>query len=154
MEEYVNLKTIVEDDVYELFKDLVICNICKNIFINPFMCVKCQGTYCKKCLDKWKEENEKCPNNCETASYQECKLKNDILVKLKFICVGCRKEIQYNEAQKHHETCCPNKTSSNINMNHLRKIPEIKIKKVSNNEIDKYLKDGNTMTYITGKTQF
>lgn len=154
MEEYVNMKTIVEDDIFNLFKDSVLCSICKSILINPMMCIKCQNSYCKKCIDKWNEENKKCPNDCKEAEYQECKMKNDILFKLKITCVGCGKEIKYNEAQQHHDSCCPNKTSADMNIKKMRKIPEIKIKKLTNEEADKYVKEGNTMTYISGKIYY
>ena len=148
------MKTIVEDDIFNLFKDSILCCICKSILINPMMCIKCQNSYCKKCIDKWKEENKKCPNDCKEAEYQECKMKNDILFKLKITCVGCGKEINYNEAQQHHDSCCPHKTSADMNIKKMRKIPEIKIKKLTNEEADKYVKEGNTMTYISGKIYY
>ena len=69
--------------------------------------------------------------------------------KLKFICVGCGNEIQYDEAEKHHQSCCPDKTSSNT------KIPKRpKIRKIESNEIDKYKKEGEEIEYITGKKKY
>ena len=146
------MKTIISDNIYQMFKDTVICPLCKSIFINPVMCLKCQNTYCQKCIDKWKQENEKCPDNCDEPNYQECKGKIDILSNLKFICVGCGIEITYKEAKDHHESCCPDKTSDNIDIfKKLRKAPEVKMVKLSSQEVDALKKQGSEMSYITGK---
>jgi hypothetical protein len=151
---FLDSQNVVNQDYYKEIKDNIICSICKGILYNPVQCSKCQNCFCKKCIDKWKEENKKCPNDCNEAEYQECKMKNDILFKLKITCVGCGKEINYNEAQQHHDSCCPHKTSADMNIKKMRKIPEIKIKKLTNEEADKYVKEGNTMTYISGKIYY
>ena len=149
MESYVNNDTLVENDISKLFKDSIICPICNNIFTNPIICMKCQNTFCKKCIDNWNLNNQNCPKNCEDPVYQNCLVKKDILSKLKFICVGCGNEIQYDEAEKHHKSCCPDKTSSNT------KIPKRpKIRKIESNEIDKYKKEGEEIEYITGKKKY
>jgi hypothetical protein len=114
MELYVNNDTLVEDDISKIFKSSVICPLCKSILIKPFMCMKCQNVYCKKCIDNLSEKNEKCPNNCDSPTFQNCLVKKEILSKLYFCCVGCGKEIPYDEAEKHHISCCPDKTSSNL----------------------------------------
>ena len=114
MEKYINKDTVIEDEIFELFKSSVICPLCKNIYINPLLCTKCQNTFCKKCLDIWSQNNnEICPNNCEEPVYVKSLGRNDILSKLKFICVGCENEILYEKAENHHNLCCPDKTSEN-----------------------------------------
>ena len=164
MEGYINNDTIREDDIVKLYKDTVTCPLCKSILIKPLMCMKCQIAYCKKCIDKWNENNKNCPNNCDSANYQYCVGKNDILLKLKFNCVGCGKEILYNEAESHHESCCPGKTSTNLKeikekkeKSETKEIKETKkatkkppnIKKINPEEIEKLKKQGKEVNYIT-----
>ena len=145
MEEYVNNDTLKEDDISTSFKNSVTCSICNNILINPIICLKCQKVFCKKCIDKWKENNNNCPNNCNEPNYQKCLGKNDILSKFKFFCVGCNDEIDYDKAEAHHNDCCPGKTSAEFKKN------EVKLKKLSSNEVEMLKNQGNQITYITGK---
>jgi hypothetical protein len=146
MEGYINNDTLVDDQISQLFQKDVKCNLCKNIFINPIICMKCQNAFCQKCIDDWKKSNEKCPNNCDNPEYQKCLGKKDILSKLKFICLGCGNEIQYDEAEKHHQSCCPDKTTSNS------KVPvKRKLRKLESNEVNQYKKKGEEISYITGK---
>ena len=148
MELYVNNDTLVEDDISKIFKSSVICPLCKSILIKPFMCMKCQNVYCKKCIDNLSEKNEKCPNNCDSPTFQNCLVKNEILSKFYFSCVGCGKEIPYNEAEKHHLSCCPDKTSSNLKK---REKPQKKsdIKRLKLEEVQKLKKQGKEINYIT-----
>ena len=152
MESYINNDTLIEDDIAKAFKSSVTCTLCKSILINPFMCMKCQNVYCKKCIDKWNEQNKICPNKCDSPTYQNCVGKNDILSKLKFNCVGCGKEILYNDAENHHESCCPGKTSANLK-EIKKKIQATKksqnIKRIRPEEIEKLKNEGKDVNYIT-----
>ena len=58
------------------------------------------------------------------------------------------KEIGYDNAAKHHKSCCPGKTSAS-----LEKTPsnEVKIKKLTSDEVNILKSEGNEITYITGK---
>ena len=105
MDELINTNTIVEDEIYNLFKDSVICPICKNILINPVLCLKCQDSFCQKCIDDKSKNNEECLNKCSEPSFQKSMGKNDILSKLKFNCQKCGGEYYYHEITKHNETC-------------------------------------------------
>ena len=147
MEEYINTDTLVENDIPTLLKSSIICPLCDNILINPLMCMSCQKTYCKKCIDNSSDNNTK--YNCENPNYQKSISKNEILSKLKFICVGCEKEIGYDEAQKHHDSCCPGKTSKKVDSNKTPK--KAKIRRLQSEEVEKLKKEGNEITYITGK---
>ena len=147
MEGYINNDTLVENDISTLLKSSIICPLCNNILINPLMCMSCQKTYCKKCFDNFSDNNTKC--NCENPNYQKSISKNEILSKLKFICVGCEKEIGYDEAQKHHDSCCPGKTSKKVDSNKTPK--KAKIRRLQSEEVEKLKKEGNEITYITGK---
>ena len=46
MEKYINEGTVVDNDIYQAFKESVICPICTNILIEPVMCMKCQSQGC------------------------------------------------------------------------------------------------------------
>ena len=171
MEGYINKDTIVENDLSKIFISFSMCPLCNNILIKPVMCMKCQKNYCKKCIDNWSENNKKCPEGCNAPNYQNSIGKNDILSQLKFRCIGCSKEILYDEAQRHHEICCPDKNSSepkkeekeekedkfeniveeyeNIEENVNSK--NSKLKKLSPEESALLVKKGKIMKYITSK---
>ncbi len=150
MEEYINNDTIIKEEIYNLFKNTIICSLCKNILIDPVMCMQCQDVFCKKCLEKNNEN--KCPKGCNENKIQKCIGKNDILSKLKFKCVGCSKAILYNEAINHHESCCPGKKSSDIvKDSESNQTPNgRKIERLSSEEIEELKKDGKEILYITG----
>ena len=146
MEKYINKNTLVEDDFYKLFQSSVICSICENIYINPVMCLKCQKVFCKRCVEKINENDGINQHNCEEPDYKKSLDKNEILSKLKFFCVGCEAQIVYSEAERHHESCCPGKTSNGMNFKN-----KIKIKKLTLKEIEKLRKQGKEVAYISGK---
>ena len=148
MKEYINKDTIIHDNLYELLKDSIICSVCNNIFINPVMCMNCQNVFCKKCTQNWSIKNENnCPKGCNNPNYQRSLMKNDILSKLKFKCIKCGNEILYDQAQKHYDECNSNKKKDE-QINPL-KVP--KIKKISNDEIEKLLGKEENITNIISK---
>ena len=103
MEEYINTKTIIEDEIYKAFKQSVTCPICNNILIEPLICMKCQKIYCKKCINSLTSNNQKCPNGCLNPFFENCLGIIEILSKLKFKCKKCEKQIEYKEVQEHYE---------------------------------------------------
>jgi hypothetical protein len=157
MQGYVNKKTLVENEISKMFSSSTLCPLCESILIKPVMCMNCQNNYCKDCIEKWKEKNNKCPKGCESPNYQKSIGKNDILSKLKFRCVGCGNEIPYDEAEKHHGSCCPDKTISDMKqpIKTEEAKPEIprktKLKKLTPEESEKLVKKGKEMVYITSK---
>ena len=112
MEKYINEGTVVDNEIYQLFKESVICPICTNILIEPVMCMKCQNSYCKRCSEDWSKKNDKCPNRCENPNYQRSLEKNNILSKLKFKCENCGEQIFYDKVEKHTNEC----TTKDINV--------------------------------------
>ena len=152
MQDYVNKSTLVENEISKIFKVTSTCPLCNNILIKPLICMVCQNNYCKHCIDKWKEKNEKCPKGCESPNYQNSIGKNDILSKLNFKCVGCGKEIPYDQAENHHNSCCSDKTSLNMDKS-VKEVNQVtpKLKKISPEESAKLVKKGQEMVYITGK---
>ena len=108
MEKYINEGTVVDNEIYQAFKESVICPICTNILIEPVMCMKCQSSYCKRCSEDWSKKNDKCPNRCESPNYQRNLEKNNILSKLKFKCENCGEQIFYEKVEKHINECKTN----------------------------------------------
>ena len=149
MDEYINNETIVKDSIYELFKNSATCELCHNIFINPIMCMKCQNSYCQKCIDNLDKNNEICPNKCNEPTFNKSLSKNDILSKFKFKCRKCGIEYFYHEIKKHCEAC----NSSNIQSS-VKEKKGPKLKKITVDEIDKRKKEGIEVEYITGKKYF
>jgi hypothetical protein len=107
MEKYINEGTIIKNDTFKSCKELIICQICKCIMLEPVICVDCQNYYCKKCIEDWKKKSDKCPNRCENTIYQNIIEKNRIIAKFKFKCIkGCDAEIPFDEIKTHYASNC------------------------------------------------
>ena len=150
METYINLDTVVEDEIFHLFQESLICPLCLNILIAPIICMKCQKVYCRKCIEKWSKNNYQCPNNCNPPHYQNCIGKKEILFALKFKCKRCGNPINYNEAKTHHNICYPEKINVKIaesdNQNFIQKM-----EKISYEEAESLKKKGIKIKNITSK---
>ena len=144
MDELINIHTIVEDEIYNIFKDSVLCPVCKSIFINPVLCLKCQNSFCQKCIDDKSKNKEECPNKCCEPSFQKSIGKNDILSKLKFNCQKCGGKYYYHEITKHNETCNSIKPSND-------NIKQSKFKRITAEDSKEIRKRGQEVIYMTGK---
>ena len=97
-------------------KDDLICPICLDVLKNPISCSdkKNSHSFCKDCIDKYLNENNKCPT-CKLIF--EYKINNDIyneLNKLSFQCIfkneGCNDIISYSDYLNHIYNCEYNNT--------------------------------------------
>ena len=147
MDEIINTNTIVEDEIYNIFKYSALSPLCKSIFINPVLCLKCQNYFCQKCIDDKYKNNEECPNKFSEPSFQKSMGKNDILSKLKFNCQKCGGEYYYHEITKHNETCNSIKPSNN-------NIKKIKFKRIIAEDFIDIRKKGQEVIYMTDKKKF
>lgn len=148
MEEFINTNTIIKNEIYNAFKNSVTCPLCFSILINPIMCMKCQSVYCKKCIDNWSKDHQKCPKQCTDPYFQRCIGKNDILSRLKFKCQNCESIFDYDNAKKHYESC----KKENKGKSHSVKTPICgKLTKITSEEIEQFKQQGNTIIFITGK---
>ena len=134
---YIHENNIINGEIYNAFKFSILCPICSNIIIDPMMCMNCQNSYCKKCINQWELYNKKCPNRCKNPNYQVSKELNGILSKLNFKCKFCNKAFEYNEMKEH----------CNLDIDNINKIntiycqqPEIKkkMKKIENKNVQLY----------------
>ena len=106
---YVNAKTIIKNELYDLFKENLICPKCKYLMIQPVMCIICQSTFCKKCLENCKDDKGLCQKKCKKSNYKDLIGKNIHITKFKFKCInGCGEEIPFNDIQKHYSKKCNN----------------------------------------------
>ena len=144
MDELINTNTIVEDEIFNIFKDSVLCPVCKSIFINPVLCLKCQNSFCQKCIEDKSKNDEECPNKCIEPNFQKSMGKNDILSKLKFNCQKCGGEYYYHEIRKHNETCNSIKP---LNENNKKS----KFIRITAEDFSDIRKKGQEVIYVTGK---
>lgn len=106
LHDYMNKQYVVKSEYYKAVEDSVNCLICMDIIIDPIMCMKCQNVYCKKCIENWDRVNKICPIKCPSANYQKCRVKAEILNKLKFECKKCNNIIDYENMSKHVYSNC------------------------------------------------
>lgn len=50
-------------------KEMLNCLICSNLLSDPLKCETCQNRFCKNCIEKWLERNNKCPMRCPKVSF-------------------------------------------------------------------------------------
>ncbi len=109
MEKYANEKNIVKNEVYDLFKDTIICPVCSSLMIEPVICLNCQSTFCKKCSKELKDKGENCPKKCSIFNIKDVIGKNNFISKFKFKCInGCGEEILFENINNHYKNCNPN----------------------------------------------
>ena len=104
---FYNRDNAIEKDNIE---DLI-CPICFNILNNPISCSnnKNAHTFCKKCIDQYLKENNKCPTCKLNFEYKINNELNDSLNKLSFECLfkkeGCKDILSYSEYLNHINNC-------------------------------------------------
>ena len=131
MEKYINEGTIIKNDTFDSCRELIICQICECIMLEPVICVDCQNYYCKKCIEDWKKRSELCPNRCEKPIYKNVIEKNRLINRMKFKCIkGCGAEILFEDIKNHYSTNCLKNKKDN---NNIKKNNKIKI--LSKNEV-------------------
>lgn len=106
LHDFMNEKCVVKSEYYKAVKDSIICLICMDIIVDPIMCVKCQNVYCKKCIENWDRVNKQCPIKCPYTKYRKCRVKAELLNKLKFECKKCKDIIDYENMPKHVYSDC------------------------------------------------
>ena len=145
MEEYVNEETIIKNADYDLFQDLLICQICFKLMIEPVMCINYQNCYCNNCIESWKKKNGSCPNKCENSIFKPVIEKNRVITKFKFKCIkGCGAEIPFNDIKNHYSSDC---LRNKKNINNKRANMTI----LTKDQAQQYQKSGNDLEYMSSK---
>ena len=107
MEKYINEETIIKNETFNSFPELIICQICQCIMLEPVMCMNCQNFFCKNCIDGWKSKSGICPNRCENPIFKSVIEKNRLITKMKFKCTkGCGAEILFDDIKNHYNSNC------------------------------------------------
>ena len=130
MERYINEETIVKNDIYDAFKDDINCPRCSKILIEPQMCINYQNVYCRKCIEEWSKNNNKCPNRCDNPNYKRSLEKAKTLSKLKFKCQKCGNQFLYDEIKKHADECKQDKNIEESKGNNKKKIKRLKTEEI------------------------
>ena len=148
-DEYIDDDCLIKDENFLTFKPIMLCNICNKLLKNPMICIQCQSSFCKKCIDNWSENYSKCPKNCQNPTYKKNSDKLALLSMLKYKCKNCKSEVKYNDVQSHLEKGCKKRD------NESRLIEEItkkkKLKKLSEEEINQIRKKNKQINNITSK---
>ena len=106
LEDYINDSTVVKDSFYESIKDSIICPICLDLMIKPFMCMNCLNNYCRRCIGYWSNVKNCCPNRCQNTEYKSCLFIEKLLAKLKFTCKNCYSVVNYEQMERHILSKC------------------------------------------------
>ena len=106
LEDYINDSTVVKDSFYESIKDSIICPICLDLMIKPFMCMNCLNNYCRRCIGYWSNVKNCCPNRCQNTEYKSCLFIEKLLAKLKFTCKDCYSVVNYEQMERHILSKC------------------------------------------------
>ena len=104
---FLDTSLLVDPKKFDGIEKDITCPICQGIIINPYFCDKCQNNFCKKCINKWNNNNSKCPFRCLNPKYVENKFLVRIFSELlKFRCQkGCNKILSYNDISTHYQNC-------------------------------------------------
>jgi hypothetical protein len=158
MEQYINDDTIIKDAQYEVFKDLIYCQICECLMIEPVMCFNCQNNFCKKCINDWKSRNaNSCPNRCENPIYRDVIGKNRLISKFKFKCIkGCGAEIPFEDINNHYKSNCienkKNDSNATVQKNETKR-EKSSITILSKEQTQLKTKDGAKIDRMTSKNK-
>ena len=109
---YINRNNLIneKDNDNDKILDLT-CPICFGILNNPISCLpnKNAHSFCKECIDKYLEINNKCPICKKTFEYKynvEIKvILNKLNLKCHFYSEGCKQIINYSDYINHIKKC-------------------------------------------------
>ena len=156
--EYFPDDSIVINDIYKTLKDTIICEICNKVLRYPQICMKCQKSFCKKCIDKYPNKNERCPSGCDDPIYKDDVTKNSILSKTKYECKNCGDTIFYDEIQSHLNSNCGSQITTNANQQNLNESineeEQKRLIKLQPEEYDRLSNRGESINYIKSKKYF
>lgn len=135
---YFDEDSLIENEYYNSVKNMIECKYCQKIFKEPMMCMKCFGTFCKKCTE---EMGNEC-HECKDPKYVQNKQTIDLLGKLKYLCKNCNKEILKVDIEDHlKERCVKNENPTKLmdeiyRKKKLIKLNEDEIKKLYGKKIN------------------
>ena len=145
---YFDDKSLIEDDFYSAIKNLIKCKYCHNLLKEPMMCTKCQGAYCRNCIEELGNEE----HACENPEYDKNLNAISLIGQLKYLCKNCKAEIKKADIEKHiKEGCIRNEKSSQLINELYRKQTLRKLKK---DEIKTLSDQNKNVNHISSKSSF
>lgn len=100
---------LIKDDFYKSIEEEITCSICSGLKKDPVMCIKCQNSFCSKCIRAWENKSQNCPFKCLSPEYTTCRIINNLLSKLNFRCKNkCDEIIPFDKLESHYEYECKN----------------------------------------------
>ena len=142
---YFDENSLIEDGYFNSIKSIITCQYCNKILKEPMMCQKCQGKFCKNCIEELGKDNHK----CESPVYIENTNAKELLGTLKYLCKNCKSEIKGKDIENHlKEGCIRNRKPTELMDAIYRKQS---LKKLTKEEIKKLQNEKNKANIITGK---
>ena len=112
-----------KDWMINLLTNFLQCKICMNILNDPYDCLCCNQTFCKKCIINYIDTNKECPFDSFFQNKENISLNNNIKYNIKpsssnfhklisslhFYCknnpLGCKKELSIEDIKEHEKNC-------------------------------------------------
>ena len=96
---------LMKKDILSTLSDIVVCEICHNILLDPIQCCSCEQCYCRSCIEEAKPLQKACIH-CDSMSFKKSILMKKILSKSNFKCSQCGKLIKYLDLADHYKLNC------------------------------------------------
>lgn len=118
-------------------KEMLNCPICSNLLNDPLKCETCQNRFCKQCIEKWLERNNKCPMRCPKVSFVPVDRTLKELMEIVIILCPCGAKTSLLNFPQHRTQCF---TVNCFNCQEKTQVQNLKIKmaqckEAKNNEI-------------------
>ena len=111
--------------ILNLLTNLLQCKICMNLLNDPYDCIHCNQTFCKKCIKNYINTNKKCPYdiyfknspkqpniqkekvqfNIKPSSANITKIINSLKIYCKYRKNGCNSELSIEQVKDHENNC-------------------------------------------------
>jgi hypothetical protein len=98
------LENILNFDDYLDFKNLLLCNQCTMLAIEPYYCENCKVCFCSGCLEDLSIDKTKCPAcalDSATLSFYNREKFNEVFKNLKIKCETCKENVHYPNVTSH-----------------------------------------------------
>ena len=106
----INPKYVLNTDYLEINSDILICELCSNIYNEPLMCNDCNNFYCTNCIINYSRSRKSevliCPSENKKTTLMKDPILHRILSVLTLTCQkGCKKVLFYHQYLKHVNLC-------------------------------------------------
>lgn len=103
----INTDLIIENQ--KNMSNETVCSICLGMVYDPVMCGKCEGLFCRNCINNQLKTTCKCPNQCIFEEKPINRVLRNLLNKFELYCYyrekGCKEIVLYSEFENHCKNC-------------------------------------------------